>query len=79
MPATTGPSAGARRQPHSSASRATGAASTLIVTAKLGGADPLAWLYDVLARIPKTPMNRLDELLPWNRIADQQRPYVKAA
>jgi hypothetical protein len=38
---------------------------TLIVTAKLNGADPLAWLADVLARIAGIPQNRLHELLPW--------------
>ena len=38
---------------------------TLIVTAKLNGAEPLAWLADVLARIAGIPQNRLHELLPW--------------
>jgi transposase len=52
---------------------------TLIVTAKLNGADPQAWLADVLARIASTPMNRLDELLPWNWVAAQKSPGVKAA
>ncbi len=39
---------------------------TLIMTAKLNGIDPLAWLADVLARIAGTPQGRLHELLPWN-------------
>jgi len=39
---------------------------TLIVTAKLNGIDPEAWLADVLARIADQPVSRLDELLPWN-------------
>ncbi len=52
---------------------------TLIVTAKMNGADPQAWLADVLARIASTPMNQLDELLPWNWAAAQQTPAVKAA
>lgn len=39
---------------------------SLIVTAKLNGVDPQAWLADVLARIAEHPANRLDELLPWN-------------
>ena len=39
---------------------------SLIVTAKMNGIDPQAWLTDVLARIAEHPVQRLDELLPWN-------------
>jgi transposase len=39
---------------------------SLIVTAKMNGVDPQAWLADVLARIAAHPAHRLDELLPWN-------------
>ena len=39
---------------------------SLIVTAKMNGVDPQAWLADVLARIATHPAHRLDELLPWN-------------
>jgi len=39
---------------------------SLIVTAKINGVDPQAWLADVLARIAAHPAHRLDELLPWN-------------
>ena len=39
---------------------------SLIVTAKMNGIDPQAWLADVLARLPGHPAHRLDELLPWN-------------
>src|SRR5277367_4311331 len=39
---------------------------SLIVTCKMNGVDPQAWLADVLARIAAHPMHRLDELLPWN-------------
>jgi hypothetical protein len=39
---------------------------SLIVTAKMNGVDPQAWLADVLARIAIHPAHRLDELLPWN-------------
>ena len=39
---------------------------SLIVTAKLNGIDPQAWLADVLARIADHPAQKLDELLPWN-------------
>jgi transposase len=38
----------------------------LIVTAKLNDVDPQAWLADVLARIAGHPVQKLDELMPWN-------------
>ncbi|MBV9583610.1 MAG: IS66 family transposase [Alphaproteobacteria bacterium] len=41
---------------------------SLIVTAKMNGVDPQAWLADTLARIASHPAHRLDELLPWNWI-----------
>jgi len=39
---------------------------SLIITAKMNGVDPQAWLADVLARIATHPAHRLGELLPWN-------------
>lgn len=39
---------------------------SLIETAKLNGRDPEAWLRDVLTRIADHPINRIDELLPWD-------------
>jgi hypothetical protein len=39
---------------------------SLIVTAKMNGVDPQAWLADVLARIAAHPARRLNELPPWN-------------
>jgi len=39
---------------------------TLIETAKLNDIDPLAWLADVLARLPDHPAKRIADLLPWN-------------
>ena len=39
---------------------------SLIVTAKMSGIDPQAWLADVLARIATHPAHRIDEFLPWN-------------
>jgi len=46
---------------------------SLIVTAKLNNVDPQAWLADVLARIAGHPARQLDELLPWNWQARQER------
>jgi hypothetical protein len=42
---------------------------SLIVTAKMNGIDPQAWLADVLARIAEHPAARLDDLLPWSWMA----------
>jgi len=39
---------------------------SLIITAKMNGVDPQAWLAGVLKRIAAHPAHRLDELLPWN-------------
>jgi hypothetical protein len=39
---------------------------TLIATAKLNRCEPEAYLRDALSRIGEHPINRLDELLPWN-------------
>jgi transposase len=39
---------------------------SLIITCKMNGVDPQAWLADVLSRIAGHPAHRLDELAPWN-------------
>jgi hypothetical protein len=41
--------------------------ASLLETAKLNGIDPYAYLTNVLERMTHGhPMNRIDELLPWN-------------
>ena len=52
---------------------------SLIVTAKMNGVDPQAWLTDILSRIAAHPMHRLDELLPWNWRAKRSALDAKAA
>ena len=51
---------------------------SLIVTAKMNGVDPQAWLADVLSRIAGHPAHRLDELLPW-RWRKANASHAKAA
>lgn len=41
--------------------------ASLLATAKLNTVEPFAYLKDVLHRMSNGhPMNRLDDLLPWN-------------
>ncbi|MDP2380323.1 MAG: IS66 family transposase, partial [Pseudohongiella sp.] len=55
---------------------------SLIETAKLGGVNPQAYLTEVIRRIAHHPVNRVDELLPWNlaqEMAAARAPEQKAA
>jgi len=38
----------------------------LIGTTRLNGVEPLAYLWHMLTHIAEHPINRNDELLPWN-------------
>jgi len=51
---------------------------SLIISCKMNGVDPQAWLADVLARIAEHPANRLAELLPWSWKPLGERQHIAA-
>jgi transposase len=52
---------------------------SLIGTAKLNGIDPEGYLRNLLSRIAEHPINRIEELLPWNLAANPDQESRHAA
>jgi transposase len=52
---------------------------SLIGTAKLNGLDPAFYLRAILEKLPEHPINRIEELLPWNIAASLKTDSSQAA
>jgi len=52
---------------------------SLIGTAKLNGLDPAFYLRAILEKLPEHPINRIEELLPWNIAASLHTHSSQAA
>ena len=52
---------------------------SLVETCRLNSVEPEAWLTDIIARIADHPINRIDELLPWQWQAARQIQTLEQA